>query len=200
LGEILKTSQDVEMQRRALFALSQHEGSKAAELVRSYAERDDVPEDLQKQAIFYIGQRESADNAAYLRSLYGRVKSSSTKERVLFSISQMHGEEPGRWLLEIASDDKEPLELRKRALFWAGQRSSSDLTTFTGLYDRMSSREMKEQLIFVYSQRHEAAAVDKLLEVAQKEPDRELRKKAIFWLSQSNDPRVAKFLEDILNR
>jgi HEAT repeat protein len=200
LGEVLKTSDDIEMQKRALFALSQHEGSKAAELVRSYAEREDIPEDLQRQAIFYIGQRESADNAAYLRGLYGRLKSSSTKERVLFSISQTHGEGSGRWLLEVASNDKEPMELRKKALFWAGQQNSSDLTTFTGLYDKMSSREMKEQLIFVYSQRHESAAVDKLLEIAQKEPDRELRKKAIFWLSQSNDPRVVKFLEDILNR
>ena len=59
---------------------------------------------------------------------------------------------------------------------------------------------MKEQLIFVYSQRREPAAVDKLLEIAQKETDRDLRKKALFWLGQSNDPRVMKFLEDIINR
>ena len=170
------------------------------EMVRAYAERADVPEDLQKQAIFYIGQRESAENAAFLRGLYGRLKSPAAKERVLFSVSQMRGEASGRWLLDIAVNSQEPIELRKKALFWAGQQNAADLTTIAGLYDKMPDREMKEQLIFVYSQRREPAAVDKLLEIAQKETDRDLRKKALFWLGQSNDPRVMKFLEDIINR
>ena len=59
---------------------------------------------------------------------------------------------------------------------------------------------MKEQLIFVYSQRHESDAVDALMEIARTETDRDLRKKAIFWLSQSHDPRVAQFLLDIINK
>ena len=62
----------------------------------------------------------------------------------------------------------------------------------------MNDRELKEQLIFVFSQRRESAAVDKLLAIGKSEPDRELRKKAIFWLSQSRDPRVAKFLQDLI--
>jgi HEAT repeat protein len=200
LGDILRTSDDVEMQKRALFALSQHEGGKAAEMVRTYAEREDVPEELQKQAIFYIGQHETAENAAFLRALYGRLKSAEAKERVLFSVSQMRGDGSGRWLLEVASNVKEPVELRKKALFWAGQQNGADIATFTALYEKMPDRDMKEQLIFLYSQRREPAAVDKLLEIAQKETDRDLRKKAIFWLTQSNDPRVTKFLEDIINR
>ena len=62
----------------------------------------------------------------------------------------------------------------------------------------MTDREMREQLIFVYSQRDEPAAVDKLLEIARKDPDTELRKKALFWLGQSDDPRAAKALQDII--
>ena len=59
---------------------------------------------------------------------------------------------------------------------------------------------MKEQLIFVYSQRRETKAVDKLMEIARTEQDRELRKKAVFWLSQSRDPRVADFLLEVINQ
>jgi HEAT repeat protein len=55
-------------------------------------------------------------------------------------------------------------------------------------------------LIFVYSQREEPAAVDKLLEIARKDPDAELRKKALFWLGQSDDPRAAKALQDIIEQ
>ena len=63
----------------------------------------------------------------------------------------------------------------------------------------MKDREMKDQLIFVYSQRREKEAVDRLMQIAKTEPDRELRKKAIFWLSQSKDPRVAEFLMQLIN-
>jgi hypothetical protein len=59
---------------------------------------------------------------------------------------------------------------------------------------------MKEQLIFVYSQRRDSQAVDKLLDIAKRETDPELRKKAVFWLGQSRDPRAAQFLLDLINQ
>jgi len=31
-------------------------------------------------------------------------------------------------------------------------------------------------------------------------PDPEMRKKAIFWLGQSRDPRVQQFLMDLINK
>jgi hypothetical protein len=74
------------------------------------------------------------------------------------------------------------------------------MSQLAALYERMPDTEMREQLIFVYSQRHDAAAVDKLLDIAKNEKDRELRKKAIFWLGQSRDPRVAQFLQELIDR
>jgi hypothetical protein len=64
----------------------------------------------------------------------------------------------------------------------------------------MQNREMKEQLIFVYSQRSEGAALDKLIDIAKHETDRELRKKAIFWIGQSHDPKAAQYLQEIINQ
>ena len=58
--------------------------------------------------------------------------------------------------------------------------------------------KLKEQIIFALAQQGSDAAVDKLLEIAREEKDSELRKKAIFWLSQSDDPRVAEFLLEII--
>ena len=63
------------------------------------------------------------------------------------------------------------------------------MADLASLYATMDDREMREQLIFVYSQRDEPAAVDKLLDIAARGPDAELRKKALFWLGQSEDPR-----------
>ena len=42
--------------------------------------------------------------------------------------------------------------------------------------------------------------MDKLLEIARRDADPELRKKALFWLGQSNDPRAAKALQDIIEQ
>jgi hypothetical protein len=53
----------------------------------------------------------------------------------------------------------------------------------------------------VLSQRQsDRAAMDKLFDIAKNEKDAELRKKAIFWLGQSRDPRVQAFLLDLINR
>jgi hypothetical protein len=59
---------------------------------------------------------------------------------------------------------------------------------------------MKDQLIFVFSQRDEPAMTDKLLDIARRDADPELRKKALFWLGQSDDPRAAKALQDIIEQ
>jgi HEAT repeat protein len=199
LDSILRTSKDPALQEKAVFALSQHGGARASQALRAYAERPDLPVDLREKTIFWIGQGGGAENEAYLRQLYGRLEEVSLREKVLFSISQAGGQENARWLLGIAKDTRQPLELRKRALFWAGQ-SDASMTDLTALYAATPDREMREQLIFVYSQRDEPAAVDKLLDIAKREPDVELRKKALFWLGQSDDPRAAKALQDIIEQ
>ena len=57
------------------------------------------------------------------------------------------------------------------------------------LYDRVSDRDMKEQLIFVFQQRGSGPAFEKLLDIGRNEKDKDLRSKAVFWLSRSKDPR-----------
>ena len=199
LDSILRTSKDPGIQEKAVFALSQHGSERALKALRTYAERPDLSVDVREKTIFWIGQSGGAENEAYLRALYGRLKEESLREKVLFSISQAGGAENARWLLGIAKDTGQPLELRKRALFWAGQ-SDASMGDLTALYAATPDREMREQLIFVYSQRDEPAAVDKLLDIAKREPDVELRKKALFWLGQSDDPRAAKALQDIIEQ
>ena len=43
-------------------------------------------------------------------------------------------------------------------------------------------------------------AVDKLIQIAKTEKDRELRKQAIFWLGHSSDPRALKALQELIEK
>jgi len=199
LDSILRGSNDPELQEKALFALSQHDSPKAQQALRDYALKAANPSDLREKAIFWIGQSDHDEGGAFLRQLFASLRDGNLKEKVIFSISQQGGKENLRWLLDIAASATQDLEIRKKAIFWAGQGDAS-LPELFALYDRIGDRDIREQLIFTYSQRSEKAAVDRLILIAKTEKDRELRKKAIFWLSQSNDPRVAQMLSDLLDK
>jgi HEAT repeat protein len=200
LEDILKNSKDEELQNKALFALSQHRSGRGSAILREFATKSGAPTELRGQAIFWLGQRPSQENNEFLRTLYSRLDNDELKEKVLFSLSQRRGMGNEQWLMNIAVNDKEDIELRKKALFWAGQ-SGVGIDAIIPLYSRINYQEMKELVIFVLSQRgNSTAAVDKLMDIARNDKDSELRKKAIFWLGQSRDPRVQKFLLDMINR
>ena len=199
LDSILRFSKDPDIQDKAVFALSQHGSPRAQQALRVYSERAGVPEAAREKAIFWLGQSGSAENAAFLRSLYGRLKSEDLKKKVVFSLSQMGGLENGRWLLGIARDTSQSIEMRKQALFWAGQ-AGVPIEELTALYANVADRAMREQLVFVYSQRDEPAALDKLIDIARRDPNPELRKRALFWLGQSQDSRAVQVLQEIIEQ
>jgi len=200
LDSILQYGADQELQEKAVFALSQQRGEAASRALRAHLERSGVSDGVKENIIFWLGQKRATENAEYLKQFYSQTTSQALKEKVLFSLSQMSLDENARWLIGIAQNEREPIEIRKNALFWAGQMKQVPFSELAGMYDRVQSRELKEQLIFVYSQRRETEAVDALLEIARTETDPELRKGAIFWLSQSRDPRVADFLLELINK
>lgn len=199
LDSILRSASDRRLQDKAIFALSQQNSPRARQALRTFAERADAPEALREQVIFWIGQSGGPESAAYLRQLFGRVQGEELKKKILFTISQTGGEESGKWLVGVARDPAHPTELRKQALFWAGQ-SDAAAGDLVDLYRSFQDRELKEQLLFVYSQREEPVMLDQLLEIARRDPDIELRKKALMWLSQRDDPRAAKALQDIIEQ
>ncbi len=198
-GLLNNPKSDPALREKALFALSQNHSAKGGDVLRAFAENESMPTELREKAIFWLGQQRDADKGDYLRTLYRKIGSLELKEKVLFSLSQQRARGNEAFLLGIVADPKEPLELRKKAIFWFGQMNG-DLAALNGLYARLDDRELKDQLIFAYSQRRDASAVDRLMEIARTEKDRELKKKAIFWLGQSRDPRAAGFLAELIDR
>lgn len=200
LDSILISAKEPSLQEKALFAMSQHESPNARRALRRYAERSDLTPELQGKAIFWLGQSDDPADQAYLVALYPKITDVGTKERILFSVGQSDAAGAAKFLGDIARNTREPMELRKKALFWMGQRNETTGADIGALYGTFADREIKEQLIFSLSQMKGKAAVDKLVDIARREPDKELRKKAIFWLSQTDDPRVVEILTELLEK
>ncbi|HEV2290211.1 MAG TPA: HEAT repeat domain-containing protein [Gemmatimonadales bacterium] len=103
-------------------------------------------------------------------------------------------------LLGIARDERADRERRREATFWVGQAAEAAATQGldTLATDETGDREVREAAIFALSQRPKDEGIPALIQIAKTNRDPDLRKKALFWLGQSADPRALKVFEDIL--
>jgi hypothetical protein len=202
LQDIALRGTDESMRDKAVFALSQQDSPQARAVLRQLAESDATTAAIRDKAIFWIGQGESAENAQFLRQLFGRLGrggNEELKKKILFSLSQMEGQGNDRWLMSVVGDASQPMEVRKHALFSAGQADVA-ASELVALYGRVTEPDLKEHLIWVLSEAEERVATDKLIDIARRDPEVRYRKRALFWLGQKDDPRIQQLLLEILNK
>jgi hypothetical protein len=103
-------------------------------------------------------------------------------------------------LIRIARNGRLPDDRRRTAVFWlsqaAGRAATRALDSIVG--DPGGRREVRKQAVFALSQRSDNEGVPALIRIARTNPDPELRKTALFWLGQSDDPRAIDLFEELL--
>jgi hypothetical protein len=103
-------------------------------------------------------------------------------------------------LLRIARNQDLPRRTRKSAVFWvsveAGDAATRGLAELAE--DERQDSDVREQAVFALSQLPDDSGVPTLIRVAKTSPDPKVRKKAIFWLGQSEDPRALALFEELL--
>jgi HEAT repeat protein len=198
LDSLLVHSDDEGLREKALFSLSELH---ASDLLRDFAGRTTEPAELREKALFWIGQSHDPADRDWLRTQFTREKDDDLKEKILFDVAQHHDGDTGTWLLGVANDASQSDEIRNKALFWGAQGHLMSLQQLIALYDKVhDNQELAEGLIFDFSQTRDPAAVDELMSIAKNDKDSERRKRAIFWLGQSHDPRVVQFLAELINK
>lgn len=194
-----RSARTEELRGKAVFWLGQSDNDRAHAEVRAIARDTSTPVEVRAKAIFAIGHgdQSTAEDAAFLRTLFGQVQSNKLRDQILMAAAQREDIESQRWLVSVARDGGLPVEVRKKAIFWASQ---SDLPTaeLTALYDVLTERALREHAIFALSQRDDKAATDKLLAIARGSGDMEVRKKALFWLAQKDDPEITKMIGSLV--
>ena len=183
----------------AVFWLGQNGDPRARRTLHAVIENTREVSKVRSHAIFSLshGPDTPESEFAYLRGLWPRLDDDRLKEAVIQAMQQDEGA-GGRWLVERALDAREPLKMRKNALFWAGQREETPTAELVRAYREGDDRGLREHAIFVLSQRHDDAATDALLRIAREDRDTDMRGKALFWLAQKDDPRVKKLIADLV--
>jgi HEAT repeat protein len=200
LEDLLRTSNDERVQRSAVRALSSHESPRARRSLRALIERSDVPEQLRREAIgSFERERSSAEDAAYIRSLYGRLESEKLRESVINAVGRLGGTDNEQWLANLVKNANEPMQLRAAALNRLG-RTTLPIAEFSKMYDAATERGIREQVMNVLAYRKEPEATDKLIDIARTGTDPQLRRLAINYLTRKNDPRTQKLLLEILDK
>jgi HEAT repeat protein len=185
------------VRRSAVFWLGQSGDARAFAALHTIIENRSESESVRSRAIFSLshGDATPASEFTYLRTEYGRLSSARLREAILMGMAEDANAGP-KWLLERAGDRAEPVELRKKALFWAGQADATLTKDLVAYYQRTNEPELREHALFVLSQREDQDALNELLRIAQSDSDKRMRSRAMFWLAQKDDPRVAKLISD----
>jgi hypothetical protein len=122
-----------------------------------------------------------------------------TRQKAVFWLAQVRGQEGADITSSVMFNDKDP-DVREHAAFALSQsetpRAEADLTR---LLNTDKDDEVREGAVFALSQLPDERATRALIATAENRSlARELRKKAVFWLSQSESDAAQKYLERVL--
>ena len=148
-----------------------------------------------------LGTVGTKDAASYLLALALKDESRAS-EKAIFPAVLADSVTIWRDLLKVAKADNVSRKVKRSAVFWLGQAAGDAATRgLTDLVDdRGTDREVRETAVFALSQRPRDEGVPALIRIARQNKDPDLRRKAIFWLGQSDDPRALSLFEELLTR
>jgi HEAT repeat protein len=90
--------------------------------------------------------------------------------------------------------------VRGQALFWLAQKAGKRAAaTITEAIENDPQTDVKKRAVFALSQLPSDEGVPLLIQVARTNGNAAVRKQAMFWLGQSQDPRALAFFEQILS-
>jgi len=199
LSELVNGAGDRELRERAVFAIAQHESPEAMSLLEGLAGNEALDLELRNRAIFWIGDEGEEQALPFLTRLYEQLTNEELKRQVLFAVSETDADGAAEWLLSRAEDEGASVELRKQALFWAAE-SGVSATALGSMYARFEDPELRGQLIWLIADQGGEGSLESLLDIARNDPDPEMRRTAVFWIGDSDDPRAAEFLLELLEQ
>ena len=200
LIDLSKQTQNSWLARESMSTLARSGDPRARQYLRTAVRRTDLPDEVLTVALRALGgEFATSQDAALLRELYPKLTSDRSREAVFSALSELGGAENTKWLIDMAKNENEQLQTRRRAAE-AASRAGASISELVRMYDTTTDPQMKESLISIYIRNGEPAAVDKLLSIMKVEQNMSVRRSVINRLSQSDNPRIRQALLDLVQR
>jgi HEAT repeat protein len=146
-----------------------------------------------------LGAVSSAEAARYLLGIARHLEGRAADEAIT-GAAIAAGASQWRPMLDIARDNGASESARKSSLFWVSQEATAAATA--GLSDVAADDDaaasVRSDALFFLAQR-KAEGVPALIRVVNESKSVRLRKDAIWFLSQSRDPRALDLFEKLLS-
>jgi hypothetical protein len=183
----------------ALTAIALHDGAAAQAALEGFV-APAQPEELRKQASFWLGAARGKDGLAVLQRMAKKDPSTEVRAQVAFALSVSREPAALDEMIRMAHED-ESGHVRGQAIFWLAQKAGKRAVgAIDGAIENDPDTEVKKQAVFALSQLPKDEGVPKLIQVAQTNRNPVVRKQAMFWLGQSEDARALDFFEKVLTK
>ena len=174
------------LRRKAVFLVAQKQTTEAADILLAAA-RNDPDSEVREQAVFWLSQVHDPRAVDMLVQILNSNGERALRDKALFALSQHSSPKAIAVLRDFAEDEKQPSDLRERAIFSLGQRSGGQESEYLRtLYRKLTDPQLKEKVLFSLMQVRGRGNDAFILGIANDPKEtRELRKRAIFNLGQT---------------
>jgi HEAT repeat protein len=155
-----------------------------------------------KDAIFWLGRSRGATGDSTVDTLVSLFPtlSDDDAEAVIYSLSQIRSDKAMNAMVTIARDKSKSEKVRSNAAYWVGQsRGPNRVGLLQDIYkNSMDNAKVRQQITYALSQTRDAQAVSVMSNIAESDPDLEVRKNAVYWLGNIRSPEAGQALERLL--
>ena len=192
------TGKSDDLHENLLAALAMHRGDVAQNELAGIA-RGDSPSETRKKAIFWLAILRGAAGADVATSVMFNDKDPELRQHAAFAISQSKSPRVASDLIRLGNTDKNG-EVRAQAWFWLAQTGAPNSEeAIVAAIKKDPNDHVREQAIFALSQLPDERATRALIAAAEdRSLSREQRKRAVFWLAQSESKGAQVYLEKVL--
>ena len=182
----------------ALAALAIHRGIFARDALAGMA-RNDVRKETRKKAVFWLAQVRGAEGADITSSVMFNDKDPDVREHAAFALGQAKSPRVTADLIKLGNTDKVG-DVRAQAWFWLAHTGAPEAESAISTALRQDSDDdVRERAIFALSRLPDDRGTKALIAAAEDQAlSREQRKRAVFWLSQSESDAAQAYLERVL--
>jgi hypothetical protein len=181
-----------------LSALAVNRGDVARDGLAGIA-RNDARIETRKQAVFWMALMRGREGADIASSIMFTDRNAEVREHAAFALAQSEAPRATADLIRLGNTDRDA-EVRAQAWFWLAHTAAAETESaiFTALR-KETDAEVRERAILALSRLPDERAAKALITIAEdRSQSRELRKRAVFWLSQADSDVALRYLDQVL--